>query len=799
MGGKMKTRIYLLCLSLITIPSTSIFAEEEVSVFDEVVVTARKRAEYSQSVPIPISALNEEQLEIRNIVELTDIEKLAPNLSIQASSVNSGVLEVYMRGIGQANWAIPHDPKIGLYTDGVYAARPQGGLVDLYDLQRVEVLRGPQGTLFGKNTTAGLINIITNQPTQETEGKIRLGAGSDSHQLIEGMFNTPLSDSLAFRFSFLTKETDGYIINSITGNDRGNEDTTSFRAQLKYDTDAYSANLAFSRFDQDERAALGSCRFTGPENGALSGGLGAVANIFGIYDALKANCRSTTKDVSIDTSPNEKNTAEKDSITLTQIFETEVGTIESISNYSELDAFNGTWGWVMGNGPGVNFLEIHDDTMTHEQWSQELRLSGSTENMDWVVGLYAFEEDGEATIDVPLFRGVNPSPLLPPALAAVALQTKLLGSEIQGSITNMQNQAVFFEGTYGLSDNLDLTLGARYTEDEREYTRSSELYEDAAAIGMPGTFNLFYACPTMVTNAFGFATSDRCTRTVEYSETTPRAILSYQQSDDVLFYASYSKGYSSGGFNGDVAMRRFLPETSDNYEFGMKGEFLDNRLRVNATLFSTTYENQQVTVGRIVNGTPIADLVNAQEATLEGMEFEILAQLSDSLVLTAMLATFEGEYDEFIIEDNTTVTNADGSLSTLVVERDITDTGFGGNDDRLTWDVSLIHTYDLGDGSDIQSTIGISYHDEENYTLEDVPSSVADDYELVDARITWNLADGQTSISLWGTNLTNEVYVNNMLSQSGDIEIGGTNFSLGMTADYWGEPRRYGVEFRRNF
>ena len=795
----MKTRIFLLCLSLITIPTTSILAEEEVSVFDEVVVTARKRAEYSQSVPIPISALNEEQLEIRNIVELTDIEKLAPNLSIQASSVNSGVLEVYMRGIGQANWAIPHDPKIGLYTDGVYAARPQGGLVDLYDLQRVEVLRGPQGTLFGKNTTAGLINIITNQPTQETEGKIRLGAGSDSHQLIEGMFNTPLSDSLAFRFSFLTKETDGYIINSITGNDRGNEDTTSFRAQLKYDTDAYSANLAFSRFDQDERAALGSCRFTGPENGALSGGLGAVANIFGIYDALKENCRSTTKDVSLDTSPNENNTAEKDSITLTQIFETELGTIESISNYSELDAFNGTWGWVMGNGPGVNFLEIHDDTMTHEQWSQELRLSGSTENMDWVVGLYAFEEDGEATIDVPLFRGVNPSPLLPPALAAVALQTKLLGSETQGSITNMQNQAVFFEGTYGLSDNLDLTIGARYTEDEREYTRSSELYEDASAIGMPGTFNLFYACPTMVTNAFGFATSDRCTRTVEYSETTPRAILSYQQTDDVLFYASYSKGYSSGGFNGDVAMRRFLPETSDNYEFGMKGEFLDNRLRVNATLFSTTYENQQVTVGRIVNGTPIADLVNAQEATLEGREFEILAQLSDSLVLTAMLATFEGEYDEFIIEDNTTVTNADGSLSTLVVERDITDTGFGGNDDRLTWDVSLIHTYDLGDGSDIQSTIGISYHDEENYTLEDVPSSVADDYELVDARITWNLADGQTSISLWGTNLTDEEYVNNMQSQSGDIEIGGTNFSLGMTTDYWGEPRRYGIEFRRNF
>tara|TARA_B110000003_G_scaffold134146_1_gene136127 strand:- start:23 stop:673 length:651 start_codon:yes stop_codon:yes gene_type:complete len=216
-------------------------------------------------------------------------------------------------------------------------------------------------------------------------------------------------------------------------------------------------------------------------------------------------------------------------------------------------------------------------------------------------------------------------------------------------------------------------------------------------------------------------------------------------------------------------------------------------------MFSTTYENQQVTVGRIVNGTPIADLVNAQEATLEGMEFEILAQLTDSLVLSAMVATFEGEYDEFVIQDNTTITNADGSLSTQVVERDISSTGFGGNDDRLTWDLSLMHTYDLGNGSDIQSTIGISYHDEENYTLEDVPSSVADDYELVDARITWNLADGQSSIALWGTNLTDEDYVNTMLSQSGDIEIGGTNFSLGMTTDYWGQPRRYGIEYRRNF
>ena len=139
----MNLKLTLLCLSLISIPTISFSADEDVSVFDEIVVSARKRAELSQSVPIPISALNEEQLEMRNIVELTDIEKLAPNLSIQLGAVNSTVLEVFMRGIGQSNWAVSHDPKIGLYTDGVYSARPQGGLVDLYDIQSCLLYTSP--------------------------------------------------------------------------------------------------------------------------------------------------------------------------------------------------------------------------------------------------------------------------------------------------------------------------------------------------------------------------------------------------------------------------------------------------------------------------------------------------------------------------------------------------------------------------------------------------------------------------------------------------------------------------------
>ena len=795
-------RKLLLPLSLVftLIPTTIFSADEDASVFDEVTVTARKRAEQSQSVPIPISALGEEQLEIRNITELQDIEKIAPNTSIQYSGVNGSVLEVFMRGIGQSNWGASHDPKIGVYTDGVYAARPQGGLVDLYDIARVEVLRGPQGTIFGKNTTAGLIHIITNAPSQEIETKIRLGVGTDGHKLYEGMINRPINDNLAFRFAFIDKKTDGFIINSLTGNDRGNENSTSFRAQLRYENDGYMANLAISNFDADERAQLGSCRWNGPADGNLAGGFGAVVNLAGIYDTLRANCNSTTKDISRDITDNEGSTVNKETATLTQSYEMGIGTLESVTAYSHLHAFNGSWGWGGGVGPG--YIEILNDNLNARQYSQELRLSGSSGALDWIVGAYIFEENSLVgpEFGVPLFRGVSAPSYLPAAVAAVFNQTKTFGSSNGAGINRMRNQAIFFEGNYAVTDRLDLTLGARYTEDQRDYERFQNLYYGgAAAFGLPDDFDPFYACPGMVTNAFGFATTSSCKRDVQYSETTPRAILSYQQSDDVLLYASYSKGYSSGGFNGDTAMRQYLPETSDNIEVGIKSDLMDGRLRLNATAFNTSYKNQQVTVGRIVNGQPTADLVNAQEATLQGVEIEALMQLTDSLVMTAMIATNDGSYDEFIIMDNVTVTNADSSLTFSQVERDITSTGFGGNPKPTTWDVSFIHTIDVSGGGDIQSSIGMSYRDESDYTLANVPSSLAPDYKLVDARVTWNFADGQSRLSLWATNLTDEVYINTMLSQAGDIEVGGTDPSLGFTSDYWGQPRRFGLEYTREF
>ena len=180
----MNFRFLLLSLSLITIPNIGIFADEDSSVFDEVVVTARQREETAQSVPIPITALGGDQIEARNITEIADIGKLTPNMGFEAQGINSSVTNVFLRGIGQTNWSETQDPKIGIYIDGVYLSRPQGGMVDLIDVERVEVLRGPQGTLFGRNTTAGLVHIITRAPTEDFEGFINLGVGNEGHRVI---------------------------------------------------------------------------------------------------------------------------------------------------------------------------------------------------------------------------------------------------------------------------------------------------------------------------------------------------------------------------------------------------------------------------------------------------------------------------------------------------------------------------------------------------------------------------------------------------------------------------------------
>jgi iron complex outermembrane receptor protein len=804
----------LFALTMATLIGTPIAQAEETAAganrfIEEVVVVARKREETAQSVPIPITALSEEQLDNRNITEIQDLEKLSPNTSINYSAVNGTAISVFMRGIGQTNWSATQDPKIGIYVDDVYLSRPQGGLLDMMDVNRVEILRGPQGTLFGRNTTAGLIQIINNKPTMESETSIRLGAGTRGHQRYGFTVNRALSDTVAARVALFGKNTDGYIINSVTGKDRGNEDSLSYRASLLWDLEQFSALLTYDHFESDERAPLGSCRFTGPDSGMLAGGLASIGNMFGIYDDMKANCDATTRRVSSDNTNDESANSDVDAYSLKLDYDMEWASLTSVSSYREINNFNGSWGWVMGAGPGVNFLEILNNESVNKVYSQELRLSGETDKLSWVAGAYIFQEDSDESLDVPLFRDVAaPSAAEWPffyvptgaanadgsaqTLGDIAVATQIYGSRYQAYDVTNKNQSLFAEVVYQINDQLGLTVGARYTSDDREFTRIQTLFGGAA--------DPQYLCPGMtfteLAPGVSVSASDRCYQEVSYSKTTPRVILSYDLNDDVMLYGSYSMGYSSGGFNQDTRMRAYLPEISDNFEIGAKTSLMDGRLRLNATAFLNNYQNQQLTVGRVVNGQPTADLINAQEATLSGLEFDILSQLTENFAVAISAGYLQGEYNEFTVDDNTI---DPVTLAESIVTRDLSDTEFGNDGSETSLDISLLHYLDLPSGGDITSSLGYSFKDDQYYTLLNTPSSFEPSYWLLDARVTWNLSNDQTRLVFWGSNLLDEEYVNTMIDQSGDTQIGGSDPSLGMTAVYWGAPRAIGLEISHSF
>ena len=806
----MNIKTLLLGVSLITIPSFTFSAEEESSIFDEVVVTARKREETAQSVPIPISALGGDRLEARNITEIADVTKLTPNLNFAAQGINSTVTNVFLRGIGQSNWSETQDPKIGIYIDGVYLSRPQGGMVDLIDVDRVEVLRGPQGTLFGRNTTAGLIHIITKDPTEALEGFANVGFGTEGHVVVRGVLNVPMTDKLSGRFAVMSKETDGFIKNQITGEDQGNEDSQSFRASFKYSGDSYNARLTYDHFESDELAMISSCRFIAPANGALATGFPAVAYLAGTYDTMRKNCLETSRTLGRDNNPNQNATSETDSYTLTQSLDLGIGTLTMISNHREIENYNGTWGWGMGSGNSpttstTNLLDVINNRSENDVDSHELRLSGETDNLSWTIGAYTFEEDNYGIIDVPVLRGYTPPAptawpffyvVIPGVLnvAQTVMGTQMFGSRTQYNDVTNANDAFFAEGTYVINDKTDITVGVRRTEDERQFTRGQYLYVGNTA---QGPFDPTNNCPGNIDPTTMVAKSETCYQEVDYSETTSRVILSHATTENVMTYASYSKGYSSGGFNQAIDMKAFLPEVSDNYEVGFKSTLRDGTLRLNGTYFHNIYENQQITVGRVIDGQPTADIINAEEAKIQGIELELLAQLSDSWAMTMTYGLMDGKYNSFTVDD---YAYDPTTFVTTITQRDLSDTPFGYSGDNgksHTFDVAFINTQTLSSGANVVSQIGLTKRDNSWGTLRHTPGSEMPGYSLLDGRITYSLADGVTTLTFWGTNLTDKEYRSGMLWQGGDPEIGDP--SLGMAADYWGQPRRFGIEWRRDF
>ena len=762
---------------------------------EEVVVTARRREETAQEVPIPISALSSQDLKDRGADDMRDLTRITPNLSFNNSGSAKNTAQIFMRGIGQVNWAPTQDPKIGTYVDGVYLGRPQGGVFDFLDVERVEVLRGPQGTLFGRNTTAGLIHVLSNRPTNEFEFSVGGGFGVDGILRGDAVINVPVSDTFAMRLAVGHKESDGYVKNTGSGDDWNDEDSQSARLSFRWlPTDAIRADLILDAQRVRELPQLGSCEWGEPDNGAESAAfLPSIAFIFGVYDEIRDACNGSRPFRSNENDPAD---SEVDAYSATLDLEVDLGfaTLNSITSYRDISDFNSSWGWASDTAGTASFLEVIDvNDNDSDQWSQELRLSGTglNDQLDWVFGLYAFEEEAVNDLDVPLFRGVAapdcadwpifcfPGPIPGLTLGDFAQAIQVGGSRFQSVEAKNSSQAVFGEVTWRFAEDWAVTAGARYTEDTREFTRTEILL-----IGVP---DAALACPAGTPPPRNGTT---CEVDRDFTEVTPRIIFSYNVNDDVMVYAGWSKGYSSGGFNQDVRMRPFKPEISGNWEAGVKSLLLDKRLMLNLTAFHNTYEEQQITVGRLVDGNPTADLINAQEATLYGFEGELRAELPANWYVQGSFGWIDGEYDEFTVEDN--VIGGPPDFIESVEIRDLSDTKMI-RGAKYTYSVAVGKNTVFDNGSSLNGQIGWAFRSRTYNTLEAHDSSRQGKYGLLDASFVWTLPNGETSISLFGTNLLDRQYYPTAIDLTNGVSRSGTN------TKYWAEPRRYGIEFTHRF
>lgn len=786
---------------------------------EEVVVTARRREETAQSVPIPISAVTGEELRDRVANDLTDISRITPNMDYQKSSSNRGTAQVFLRSIGQVNWSPTQDPKVGVYLDGVYLGRPQGAVFDIMDLERIEVLRGPQGTLFGRNTTAGLVHIVTNKPTDEFEAQVQVGGGNDGQLNGGAIINVPISDTLAARFSFQHRESDGYVGNNGGASDWNDENSQIARGSLLWaPNESFDATLIADYQRVRERPGLGSCEWGGPDDGSTlltdffttgNFGLQTAAYIFGVYDEIKDTCNGTSGYSSNEDDPDEA-TLDAWGLNLTLNLDLDFGVLTSITAYREMDDLNDSWGWGSDQVGTASYLEVlgYGENPT-DQFSQEFRIAGSQGNIDWVGGVYYFEEESTNTLNVPLFGGVGaPDCVDWPTfcldlgggltLGAIAQGLQFAGSRIQAVNGKNTSTAVFGEMTWRFIENWSVTAGVRYTEDERDFNRSQVLTAGVLDAGL--------VCPDGSTPAVGqlagLSGPMTCSTDAKFNKLTPRVIFSHDVSDTVLLYGGWSKGYSSGGFNQDIRQRPFEPEESDNWEFGMKSTWADRRVLLNLTAFFNSYKNQQITVGRTVDNQPTADLINAQKAEIWGVEGEIKVVPADGWLLTAAIGWIDGEYDEFTVLDNSTGPPPDNLP--ILTARDLSDTKVI-RGAPYTASVSVSYTHYVDGGGDLTSQIGWSQRGRTYNTLETVRSSRQEAYGLLDGRVNWVLPNGNTSISLWGRNLLDKEYFSSAIDLSGGLSpsdrqfVAGVGQPTGTNTKYWGEPRRFGVELRHSF
>ncbi len=692
---------------------------------EEIVVTARKRKESLQDVGLAVSAMSRTEIERTFARDLTDLASVSPNLIIDETAQGpGGVAAIFIRGVGVADVEKNFDPAVGVVVDGIFLGANSGSLLRSIDLNSVEVLRGPQGTLFGRNTIGGLINITRTQPTGELGAKIRAGVEDYDTYYVDAVLNFGITDSLAAKITLGKRDQgEGYYDNVTTGEDgEGEVDYETYGINLLWDaSDDLEFEFTYQKeeTDQDTPPLLN----TGQERHLFCYAYGYCSpsqdepitgdRLEWAGQGLKPSAAPATRNDPFHVLDPEDVVP----VALDASFDTDAWSFETRWNVSEsysIDYLYGHWESdeeIVSNWDGTpELLYGTNRPASYDQDSHELRLTyDAGGKLTFVSGLYYWD----SSYDIDLNSWVSFNANFPGQLLDVYNYTE----------QTTESRAVFFEGDYALTEALTLTLGGRYTEDEKESKQ--------------------YGATNTITPPFTDHPDE------DWDEFTPRVGARYAFSDDVMVFATYSAGYRSGGFNGRVingaieeARDPYDPETVDNYELGIKSEWLDNRLRVNANLFYMEYDDKQEELQLPSPGLTGQKTVvtNAASATIQGVEVDVQAYVTERLSLRANIGYLDTEYDDF------EYTGLDGGTV------DLSDLDFRRAPD---WTGSLDATYEWEMGGGTAWIRGAYHYIGEHFVdVTNSPELENDGQHLVDASI--NYSKNAFTFSIFGRNLTDE-------------------------------------------
>lgn len=762
----------------------------------EVIVTAQRREQRLQDVPIAVQVLSSDLIQKTAADNIGQMDRFVPGLVVSGGSPTQPHFQ--LRGIGASDFGVGTDPAVGVYVDGVYAARSGASFLAFNDVERIEVLRGPQGTLFGRSSAAGAVSVVTRKPSDRLEGSLDLRLGNEGKRRVEGMFNLPLSGGVALRLNAVSNEADGFITDAATGRKLNPEKNWATRVALRWDLDSDTQLQLAWNHDAVNQLARPAISLV-PASVAQPPVVTPTTDGSTWIDPVSAPVYSDV-------------VGNRESRKLDELV------LQFSHRFGEVD-FHSTTDWRQfatvnrEDEDGTTRISTYFDTANVEHnanWYQEFKLSGRNSLIDWVAGASYSSEHAQQHSDTDLYTdgvdtvlsnlGIQPGGLFGPTsagLASFGIPISLMGAPWQETMYDdgrFKSLGVFGDVIWHLTDRLNLTTGLRYSRDKKEFVwtspyRVAPQLEGALAaldqLGVFGTalpplstyqFNLIFGYGQAPGGAYQYATSNT------WSDVSPRLVLDYKVNPDTMVYLSAAKGFTPGGFDSVQINGRYDKETVWNYELGLKTTLPQAHLLIDAAAYFYQYKNKQSLALDTLSGGVPQYVVDNSDQKAHGLDLDLRWQPVADLSLGLSVAYIDSTFTKYVSQYGTDLV------------------GEPTGEPTLSFSANASYSVALSGGSRVELFLADSHRGATRCNADALANKaclpaanfrIGGSQNIADAQISWRSASGKLRAALYGNNLFDKRYV------TGINQITAATFGTPFASV--NEPRRYGIDLHAAF